>query len=710
MNLGRANSTFNSSMAKLSTGLRINSAADGPADLIISEKFRSQITAITSAVQNTQNAVSMLSTAEGALNEVNSLLNKMKGLALKASQAGTQSPDEIAAYQAEIDGALSSINAISRNTSFGSINLLDGSQSIETTGVDTTNILVDVTQANFAGDTKDLQVNVVSAANRASTEIDLSTQNSAGVLDTEQTLKITGNRGSTTISFAAGSGEASMVEEINSQVTQTGVIAKVSGNKITLESASYGASEFVTVEDVDGSNNLLTTLPSSENTFSITNASAGLNIITTDDKYKDYTVELVVVDSAGSATIDTKVDDGSKLITIRTTGSDYANVNASVASSLNTNVGGTTTFMAGSTTSALAIHAVSSNNAVRTISVAESQPKLTVSAKDGSDIGAFTINVTNATAAGSSRVVFNTATATLTLAIGNTAAAGGAAINTDITGGSALAALVATASAGSAYMQANLDFALSTSMAGLQYSTGLSSQNAYIAIENKTSFVRAEGADGSLEVNGVQTSANNLSYTFDNGNIRGTITIDEDFNNGTGGAPSSTTFTVSGKGAFFQLGQKAQLSHQVGVGIQSVAVDQLATGLYLDPGMDAAKQNGISDADMYVTATLADVANGGNFDLATSAQTAYDIIDNAINEVSILRSRIGSFISNTLESNINSLGVSFENLTAAESRIRDVDFASETAEFTRSQILVQAGTSVAAQANVATQAALQLLG
>jgi flagellin len=49
-------------------------------------------------------------------------------------------------------------------------------------------------------------------------------------------------------------------------------------------------------------------------------------------------------------------------------------------------------------------------------------------------------------------------------------------------------------------------------------------------------------------------------------------------------------------------------------------------------------------------------------------------------------------------------------LTAAESRIRDVDFAAETAEFTRAQILVQAGTSIAAQANVATQAALQLLG
>ena len=72
--------------------------------------------------------------------------------------------------------------------------------------------------------------------------------------------------------------------------------------------------------------------------------------------------------------------------------------------------------------------------------------------------------------------------------------------------------------------------------------------------------------------------------------------------------------------------------------------------------------------------------------------------------------RLGSFQKNTLETTINSLRITNENLMAAESAIRDTDFATETANMTRSQILVQAATSVLAQANYAPQGVLSLLG
>jgi len=75
-----------------------------------------------------------------------------------------------------------------------------------------------------------------------------------------------------------------------------------------------------------------------------------------------------------------------------------------------------------------------------------------------------------------------------------------------------------------------------------------------------------------------------------------------------------------------------------------------------------------------------------------------------------LRGRLGAFQSNTLESGLNSLRVSNENLTAAESTIRDTDFASESAIFTKNQILVQASTSMLAQANQLPQNVLKLLG
>jgi len=93
----------------------------------------------------------------------------------------------------------------------------------------------------------------------------------------------------------------------------------------------------------------------------------------------------------------------------------------------------------------------------------------------------------------------------------------------------------------------------------------------------------------------------------------------------------------------------------------------------------------------------------------TGAQSALTVLDAAISNVASLRAGFGT-VQNRLESAIRSIAVAVENTSAAESRIRDVDFASETAELTRNQVLQQAGISVLAQANVSTQSALSLLG
>ncbi len=84
-------------------------------------------------------------------------------------------------------------------------------------------------------------------------------------------------------------------------------------------------------------------------------------------------------------------------------------------------------------------------------------------------------------------------------------------------------------------------------------------------------------------------------------------------------------------------------------------------------------------------------------------------MDEAIRQVSVLRGRLGAFERNTLDTNVNALNITMENLTSAESNIRDANFAEETANMTRSQILVQAGTSVLAMANSTPQNVLSLL-
>jgi len=95
---------------------------------------------------------------------------------------------------------------------------------------------------------------------------------------------------------------------------------------------------------------------------------------------------------------------------------------------------------------------------------------------------------------------------------------------------------------------------------------------------------------------------------------------------------------------------------------------------------------------------------------AAAAEAAMGLIDSAINMVTTRRGNLGAIQANTLETGLNSLRASYENLKAAESVVRDVDFAEESANFTRNTILVQSATSMLAQANTLPQNVLKLLG
>jgi flagellin len=103
-------------------------------------------------------------------------------------------------------------------------------------------------------------------------------------------------------------------------------------------------------------------------------------------------------------------------------------------------------------------------------------------------------------------------------------------------------------------------------------------------------------------------------------------------------------------------------------------------------------------------------ANLSEIDVTTvqGAQDAQSIIDSAINQVTNIRGTLGSFQKNTLESNLTNLRIAAQNLTAAESSIRDTDMAKEMSEFVKHQILLQAGTAMMAQANQLPQVILSL--
>jgi len=195
---------------------------------------------------------------------------------------------------------------------------------------------------------------------------------------------------------------------------------------------------------------------------------------------------------------------------------------------------------------------------------------------------------------------------------------------------------------------------------------------------------RAEGVDAVATVNGALTVGDGLNLKLNTATLDVQLTLDENF--GTG----QEQFAITQGGALFQLGPQVTSNQQVNVGIQSVAASKLG-------------DDNIGFLNDLVTGGAATLVAGNSAD-------ASQIIEKAVRQVSVLRGRLGAFEKNTLDTNINSLSIALENVTASESAIRDADFALETAQLTRSQILTQAGTAVLATANSTPQSVLSLLG
>jgi flagellin len=128
-NLSATNTQMGKSLEKLSSGYRINRAADDAAGLVISQGLRAQVSGLKQATRNAQDGVSVVQTAEGALTEVHSMLNRMRDLAVQAANTGSNDTAAISAAQAEVNQLASEITRIATTTKFGSKNLLNGSYS-----------------------------------------------------------------------------------------------------------------------------------------------------------------------------------------------------------------------------------------------------------------------------------------------------------------------------------------------------------------------------------------------------------------------------------------------------------------------------------------------------------------------------------------------------------------------------------------------------
>lgn len=193
---------------------------------------------------------------------------------------------------------------------------------------------------------------------------------------------------------------------------------------------------------------------------------------------------------------------------------------------------------------------------------------------------------------------------------------------------------------------------------------------------------RNTGTDVSLRINGVSATGRGLKASLNTSTLDLSFTVNSNFQNG-----DTFSFSITGGGANFQLGPDVVSNQQARLGIQGVSTATLGG----------------------VSGTLYELRSGAAKDLETDVKGAAKVVDEVITSVTSLRGRLGAFQKTTLETNIITLNDTLETLTDAESSIRDADFAAESANLTRAQILVQSGTAVLQIANQNPQNVLALL-
>ena len=193
------------------------------------------------------------------------------------------------------------------------------------------------------------------------------------------------------------------------------------------------------------------------------------------------------------------------------------------------------------------------------------------------------------------------------------------------------------------------------------------------------------GVDAGVLINGMQASVEGLRARLNSTVLSVDLALTSTF----GTTPGQTSFEVTGGGADFMISPTVSLNGQASLGIRAMSVGQLGSN---DVGYIASLGSGQDNS-----------IDSRNF------TTAQRIIRLAQTQVAQLRGRLGAFQKDTLTTMGNALSITLENTTAAEASIRDTDFATETSQLTRSQILVQSATSVLRIANQQPQAILALL-
>ena len=674
-NLNNSQNAQSQALERLSSGLRINGAKDDAAGLAISNRLDAQVRGLNVATRNAGDGVSLAQTAEGALNSITTSLQRMRELALQSAN-GSNSSLERSSLQEEVAQLKAEIQTISEKTNFNGQNLLDG--SFQNTGFQTgANVgeRIDVS----IGETT---VNTLGSAASAgiSSNVDQTPLTATGT-DALVAGDIVIN-GAAVGATSGTSDTASTAYGSSSSIAKAAAINAVSGSSGVQATANVNTAQGTLVADaaalvaatsidINGQTVSLSKAATGDAVADLAGAAAAIN-----DKSGATGVVATVVEMDGGARIDLAAEDGRNITVVGAAAGTFGLAaglggSGNAATTGNTYTGDITLSSVDGSDFTLATNTGNIDNA-----------GFEAGKFSGQQGGAVSDNVTAATALASGDITINGVSVGASKASDDTA-------STVTNAGSAIAKAAAI--------------------------NQISDQTGVTAEVNATSLVGAA-------ITG--TTAGAFAITINDVAIGGTTTADAVANQ------AVIVDAINAKAG--QTGVTASIIDSDKLNL--VAADgrtiELLTGTAGDTGLTAGNTGGsisLSSAGSFEIGTKTGsnaVAglNVGTFggtetgtllkdvDVSTleGANAALKAVDNAINQVASEQAKLGA-LQNRFESTISNNAVNSESLSAANSRIRDADFAAETAALSRAQVLQQAGISVLAQANARPQQVLSLL-
>lgn len=697
-NLSNTQSALGTSLSRLSSGLRINSAADDAAGYSIANRFTAQINGLNQATRNANDGVSLAQTANGGLQSIQNNLQTIRNLAVESANGSNSSIDR-SSLQAQATQLLQEIDRVAKSTQFNGVNLLDGSFSNQfQVG---SNVGQTVGISIGSAQTKDLGAGQAAAVSSDGMTGVSSTLKYGDMIINGVTVAAPNASADTASSTGNANSAIAKAAAINDVSSQTGVTATVETNTmagVNMTNSTAGTTGGLSINGVN-----IGTLVSAGSNMSATRSA----VVAAINAHSSET-GVVAVDSGNDKTgVTLQAADGRNItVAFDGTGGVPGTGAASTAdmfglASSGTHVGS----VALSSDSAINI---SSNNVANlqnwgftagTYNTATAYVSSTSGNNQTFGAGDITINGVNV---GASLSTSDTASNT-----GNdySAISKAAAINavSSQTGVTATAnpntitgqALGATATAGHTATLTLNGVDMSTFTTGSDKTTN---RDSFINLVN--SYTGQTGVTASIDqaTGGITlTAADGRNIDLKNKDGNATLTADDVGLSDKLASSSATSATGSDK--FIST---TSIVMEGTVSLHSAS--GITVGTSTDKGTAAL---GI-DVGTYGSTKSGEALNRLDISTTAGANKALTAIDNAISQVNSQAGALGAY-QNRFTATVSNLQSTAQNLTAARSQIQDTDFASETANLSRAQILQQAGTAMLAQANQMGQTVLSLL-